>query len=309
MIYRIGPGKIVQEFSTLGFNALFVIIPYFFVYLFDALGWQMTLGDRAKDIKFTQNFLVRMAGEAINYITPFAYLGGEPIKAYLLQKYGIPMVDGLAAIVVAKTMMVIAQVLFVAVGICIAFLDKPNAHELLYGAILVISFIAASMTFVVFIQQRGMFSGALRLLEFLHIPSGFLKRREEQLKLIDSNILKFYVHHKTAFFFALVFFFMGWLVGSLEVYLLVRFLGLPIDLPSAVALEALTTVVRAAVFFIPGSLGIQEGGNLLLFGAYGYSSVAAMTFSIIRRVREAIWVSIGLIYLTRQEIRMPEYRS
>jgi putative membrane protein len=308
MIYRIGPENIIQEFSTLGFYALFVFIPYFFVYLFDALAWQLTLGDRAGDIKFSQNFLVRMAGEAINYITPFAYLGGEPIKAYLLQKYGIPMVDGLASIVVAKTMMVIAQIFFVAIGICIAFLDKPNAHELLYGAILVISFIAVSMIFLIFIQKRGMFSGSLRVLEFLHIPAGFLKRKEDQLKTIDSNILKFYVQHKTAFFFALVFFFLGWLVGSLEIYLLVRFLGLPIDLPDAVALEALTTVVRAAVFFIPGSLGIQEGGNLLLFAAYGYSPVAAMTFSIIRRVREAIWVGIGLIYLAKQEIRMPGYR-
>jgi putative membrane protein len=305
MIYRIGPGNIVQEFSKLGFYAFFVFIPYFFVYLFDALAWQLSLGDRANNIKFSNNFLVRMAGEAINYITPFAYLGGEPLKAYLLKKYGIPMVDGLASIVVAKTMMVIAQVLFVVVGIGIAFLHQPNTHEILYGAILVIAFIAASMTFLVFIQQRGMFSGILRFMEFLHLPSGFLKRREEQLKIIDSNIMKFYGQHKTAFFLTLLFFFLGWLVGSLEIYLLLLFLGLPIDLPSAVALEALTTVVRAAVFFIPGSLGIQEGGNILLFAAYGYSSVAAMTFSIIRRVREALWVGIGLLYLTKQEARLP----
>jgi len=211
----------------------------------------------------------------------------------------------LASIVVAKTMMVIAQILFVVLGIGIAFLHQPDSHEILYGAGLVILFIAASMAFVIFIQRRGMFSGILRFLEFFHLPAGFLKRREDQLKTIDSNIMKFYTQHKAAFFFTLLFFFLGWFVGSFEIYLLLRFLGLPIDLPSAIALEALTTVVRAAVFFIPGSLGIQEGGNILLFGAYGYSSVAAMTFSIIRRLREALWVGIGLLYLTKKEVRTP----
>src|SRR6185295_18139934 len=201
MIYRIGPGNIVEELSKLGFYTVLVFIPYFFVYLFDALAWQLTLGDRASDIKFSDNFLVRMAGEAINYITPFAYLGGEPLKAYLLKKHGIPMVDGVASIVVAKTMMVIAQILFVVLGIGIAFLHQPDSHEILYGAGLVILFIAASMAFVIFIQRRGMFSGILRFLEFFHLPAGFLKRREDQLKTIDSNIMKFYTQHKAAFFF------------------------------------------------------------------------------------------------------------
>jgi len=307
MIYQIGLGSIIQEFDKLGFYAFFVFVPYLFVYLFDALAWQLTLGDRARDVGFFKYFFIRTAGEAVNNITPSAYLGGEPVKAYLLQKHGIPIVDGMASVVIAKTMVVIAQILFVLLGIGIAFLGQPNNYQLLYGAILVIAFLAASITFLVFVQQRGMFFGILRLLEFLHIPAGFLKRREDQLKVIDSNIFKFYARRRMAFFFSILFFFLGWLVGTLEIYLLVRFLDLPIDLPAAVTLEALTTVVRAAVFFIPGSLGVQEGGNILLFAAYGFSPVTAMTFSIIRRVREAIWIGIGLLYLAKQEIRMPGY--
>jgi len=307
MIYQIGPGNIIQEFDKLGFYGLLVLVPYFFVYLFDALAWQLTLGDKARDVVFSKYFFIRTAGEAVNNITPSAYMGGEPVKAYLLQKHGIPMTDGLASVVIAKTTVVIAQILFVLLGVSIALLGQPSNYELLYGAVLVIVFLAAAMTFLIFVQRRGMFFGALRLLEGLRIPAGFLKRREDQLKIIDSIILKFYAQHRTALFFSLLFFFLGWLVGSLEIYWLVRFLDLPIDLPAAVTLEALTTVVRAAVFFIPGSLGVQEGGNILLFAAYGFSPVTAMTFSIIRRVREAIWIGIGLLYLAKQELRMPEY--
>jgi uncharacterized membrane protein YbhN (UPF0104 family) len=91
--------------------------------------------------------------------------------------------------------------------------------------------------------------------------------------------------------------------------LILYFLDLPIDLPTAIALEALVTVIRAAVFFIPSGLGAQEGGNILLFTSFGFSPVSAITYSIVRRIREAIWISIGLLYLAKQEISVLQYHQ
>ena len=68
-------------------------------------------------------------------------------------------------------------------------------------------------------------------------------------------------------------------------------------------------VIRAAVFFIPSGLGAQEGGNILLFTSFGFSPVTAMTFSIIRRMREAIWITVGLLYLAKAEVSVLQYRK
>ena len=55
----------------------------------------------------------------VNMTTPTAYVGGEPLKAYLLKKHHVPMVEGLASVVIAKTTMTIAEVLFILLGIAL----------------------------------------------------------------------------------------------------------------------------------------------------------------------------------------------
>ena len=54
---------------------------------------------------------------------PAAYVGGEPLKAYLLKPYGVPMVEGMASVITAKTTMTLAQVLFILLGLGLAVLD------------------------------------------------------------------------------------------------------------------------------------------------------------------------------------------
>lgn len=43
--------------------------------------------------------------------------------------------------------------------------------------------------------------------------------------------------------------------------------------------------------------GAHDGGNLLLLQAFGYSDVTGITFALLRRFRELVWIRIGLVYL------------
>jgi hypothetical protein len=52
--------------------------------------------------------------------------------------------------------------------------------------------------------------------------------------------------------------------------------------------------IKGGTFFIPGSLGAQEGGNLVLLLAFGYTDVMGMAFALLRRLRELVWIAIGL---------------
>ncbi len=309
MIHRIGLANIADELQKLGLNIGIILIPYFLVYLFDALGWRLTLGERGGSIGFGRIFMCRMAGEAVNYITPSAYLAGEPVKAYLIRRHGVALLDGLASVVTAKTVMVIAQVLFILLGIGLALLSQPDDDGILIASGLILAIVSLSAAFLVFVQHRGMFSGLLRLLEILSLPTGFLKRREESIRELDERIRSFYRERRGSLGLTLGLFMLGWLIGSLEVYLVIYYLGLPIDLFTAISIEALATVIRAAVFFIPSGLGAQEGGNILLFAAFGFSPVTAMTFSILRRVREALWIGIGLLYMAKAEVGVLKYRE
>ena len=54
---------------------------------------------------------------------------------------------------------------------------------------------------------------------------------------------------------------------------------------------------RTGAAVIPGSLGAQDGGNVLLLSALGYSDVTGITFALPRRFREPVWIGIGLACL------------
>jgi hypothetical protein len=81
------------------------------------------------------------------------------------------------------------------------------------------------------------------------------------------------------------------------VLVIVYFLGGPTHLLSAISIGALSVFIKGSTFFIPGSLGAQDGGNLLLFKAFGYSDVTGITFALLRRFRELVWIGVGLLCL------------
>ena len=213
------------------------------------------------------------------------------------------MVDGLASVVTAKTTMTLAQVAFIFLGIAIgigllgtsASTDSPAVS--LTAAIASVGLLLFGTVAFVLVQRRGLFMSALGMLRKCRIRIRFLEARESRLQELDRSILDFYVRDRWAFFLCFVTYFLGWLAEGLEVYAMLYFLGSPAALPVAISIAALSVFIKGGTFFIPGSLGAQDGGNLLLLLAFGFTEVAGITFALLRRVRELVWIVIGLVSL------------
>jgi hypothetical protein len=66
---------------------------------------------------------------------------------------------------------------------------------------------------------------------------------------------------------------------------------------SSISIAALSVFIKGTTFFIPGSLGAQDLGNLFLLKDFGYSDVAGVTFALLKRFRELFWIGLGLLCL------------
>jgi uncharacterized protein (TIRG00374 family) len=300
-VWHIGPGNIYDAAARLGPIALLVIlVPSLVMYVVEAYGWKVTLGPSGRTVPFWRLLVIRTAGEVVNMTTPTAYVGGEPLKAYLLRKYNVPMVEGLASVVIAKTTMTIAEVLFILLGIALGFWmlgTYGSSGQMIAGGVLSVGLLLFGTAAFVFVQRRGLFTWILDMLRKLGLRIGFLEAREEQLRSLDHTILNFYRHHRSAFYGSTGLYLLGWLAEALEVFVIVHYLGGPSDLLSAISIGALSVFIKGGTFFIPGSLGAQDGGNLLLLKAFGYSDVTGITFALLRRFRELVWIGIGLLCL------------
>ncbi len=301
IVWHIGLGSIYEAAAQLGPVALLVLlIPSLIMYVVEAYGWKVTLGPSAKAIPFWRVLAIRTAGEVVNMTTPTAYVGGEPLKAYLLKKHHVPMVEGLASVIIAKTTMTIAEVLFILIGIALGVWllgGSDSSGQTVAAALLGVGLLAFGTAAFVFVQRQGLFTWLLGFLRKIGLKIAYLEAREEQLRSLDRTILEFYRHNRPAFYSSTGLFFLGWMAEALEVYVIIYYLGGPAMALSAISIGALSVFIKGGTFFIPGSLGTQDGGNVLLLSAFGYSDVTGITFALLRRFRELVWIGIGLLCL------------
>ena len=300
LVLHIGPSVLAAEIGKLGFNFAWILVPSVVSYVLDALGWRCTLGRHAEKIRFDRLFMIRMAGEAVNYTTPGLYLGGEPMKAYLLSRHQVPLVDGMASVVTAKTTMTFAEVTFIMIGVGLSTALLAHSGDLLMPSLVGLGLLGFGAGLFMAVQRFGLFISLLRVLERLGVKIAWLQAREHKLQALDDAIRDFYVRDRRGFLCSFLAFFAGWLVGAVEVYLILYFLGLPVDWPTAVALEALAVFAKGGTAFIPGSVGGQEAGTVLLFVAFGYTEAAGVAFAVVRRLREIVWIAFGLWALGMQ---------
>ena len=301
LVWHIGIGRIYDAVAQLGPAAkVIVLLPSLIMYVLEAYGWRVTLGAWANHVPFWRILAIRTAGEVVNMTTPTAYVGGEPLKAFLLKRQGVPLVEGLASVVTAKTTMTIAQILFILAGMGLGFWllgAGGSAGQMITAGLVTVGLLVFGVGAFVIVQRQGMFSWILNVLRRIGLSVQYLESREQKLLELDRTIAHFYEHRRTAFLVSTGLFLLGWLAEGLEVFVMVWCLGQPITVLSAIAIGALSVFIKGGTFFIPGSLGAQDAGNLLLLTAFGYGDVTGITFALLRRFREFVWIALGLACL------------
>ncbi|MEE9182779.1 MAG: lysylphosphatidylglycerol synthase domain-containing protein, partial [candidate division NC10 bacterium] len=157
---QVGLEGTLAQVRQVGWSFPPLLLPSLLMWVLFSLGWWWTL---PPGVSFPNLFLVRTAGEAVNTITPLAYLGGEPLKASLLCRLGMPLTDGLASVVVTKTIAAFAYCLFIFLGLATALVGTRSSSSALVGGIGAGLFLALSVLVLYYSQKRGLFSYLHRL--------------------------------------------------------------------------------------------------------------------------------------------------
>jgi putative membrane protein len=241
--------------------------------------------------------LTRWIGESANSLMPAGQLGGPVFMARYLAQRGMPMPQAAAVITVSTTLQTFAQILFALLGVLLlgARAGGVSEHTLRSMALIASAFLALQIVGFYYLQRRGFFSKLLRLVTRLAGSqkwSGLMS----QAQAIDSAVQETYACSGpvAASFLASL---LGWLVGAGEVYLILLYVGHPVSWVTALLLESLGQAVRGAAFAVPGALGVQETGYVLLAPLAGLTAEVALALSLAKRVRELMLGLPGLLYL------------
>ena len=221
-------------------------------------------------------------------VTALGGVGGEAIKAWLIRR-DIPYDASVPSLILAKTAEVVGQALLLVTGILVAWATGAwdgrcsgrCATCSIVEVIGVSGFIVAQVT--------GGVGRVGRLLAWAGVGRG--------ARRIDGAVREFYRSHWRALLVSVGLHYVSWLVGTLEVLVILRSLHVAATVETAVIIEALGTGVRFATFFVPASLGTLEGAYAAAFTAFGWAASDGLAFSLVRRGRQAVWIGIGLAVL------------
>ena len=280
-----------------GWGLLLVALFHLLPLLIDAMAICVLIEPTLSRHPLRDSTLARWVGESANSLMPAGQLGGPVLMARHLARRGLPMDEAAAAITVSTTLQTFAQIAFALLGVVV--LGTQTSHfsptALRTAALIASAFLAVQVGGFYLIQRRGLFSklmGAVRR---------FSRKRDwsqwvAQAQAIDGAVQATYRRNgpvTASFVLSLV----GWIAGTGEVFLIARLLGTPVGWRDAFVLESLGQAIRGAGFAIPGALGIQEGGYLLLAPLAGLAPDAALALSLAKRAREMLLGLPGLLYL------------
>jgi putative membrane protein len=218
-------------------------------------------------------------------------VGGDLVRIRLFTRLGMSGTMVAASLVADRTLTVAALIAFTLLGLVLltSFVTAdgivlPVLLAALVGMLLLGSFYVA--------QQRGLFGALARMLQTF--GGSLTAKMVDGANALDRDIRQVYARRNDVLL-SVFWLSAAWLLGVLEVWLALWLLGYPVSLLEAFLIESLVQGIRAAAFLIPGALGAQEGGFLVVGTLLGVPADAALALALTRRVRELAFGIPGIL--------------
>jgi len=300
VINRVGVQPLFDALLRIGFGFFVILGLSGLRHFLRTIAMRAAVPAEHRRITFRQAFAARLGGEAISFLTFTGPLLGEATKVALLRKR-VPLTYGVPALVVDNLLYNLSVVFFVLSGACV-MLARYSLPRSVYLVLLGIAFVAALGILIVVIaaKRRVMVLTWIidRLAQLRLSPKVILKKRHHIYHL-ESKVYDFYKHHPGVFFLMIACNLLAHASSVLEVYLALKMLGFQPQWAQAYIIESLTKVINFAFAFVPGTIGVYEGGTeVILQKGLGFTPAAGLALALVRKAAIVCWTSVGLLVLT-----------
>ena len=276
--------------AKVGLAALVVVAVRVGVVSLAGLGWaQLVIAPRRASLAVFVG--LRFIREAVNVLLPVAAVGGDVIGGRLLTRWSVPSGAAAASILGDLTVQLFTQLLFAALGIVVlAVSGKSGAVVVWASSALGIAALALAGFFA--IQRLGLF----RLTE---VGLDWVARRWPAVSL--GNPLRLHENLRAAYARprkvtrAIGLHLAAWFLGTIESFAVLAAIGAAPSLAAALVVESLGQAIRTSASPVPGALGVQEGGYMLLVGLYGMSPEMGLVLSLTKRIPDLVIGMGGLM--------------
>jgi uncharacterized membrane protein YbhN (UPF0104 family) len=293
LVSKIGAGELWRELGLLGWGLFPFMLGEGIAEMIHTIGWRYCLAEPYRSIPWWRLFQIRMAGYALNYLTPTAALGGEATKVNLLLAYhrGPQAVCG---VLIEKFCFAFAQVLFALVGSVLSIERAHLSGPLWFSMLLSVGVVAGGIFTFFLLQKYGKLGSLIRWLAARRPGSAALRNVAAQITEVDHALRVFYLQQPRNLWLAIGWHLVGFCVSILQAWFLLYLLKQGASLPLAATVAFLGMWFDLLTFAVPMNMGSLEGTRIVVFKAVGRSATAGMTYGLAIRLAQIFWSVLGL---------------
>ena len=283
-----GVGHILQLLGHAGWLGILAIVAFHLVQMvFSALGWRVIAGPTMPRPSLRTYTTMRWIREGVNNLLPVAQVGGSFVASRLLQLRGMKLAPAIAGTVADLTMEMLTQIAFTLLGLVLLLRSVGDGGIAGYviGGLVTATLLAAAFLGAQWLGLAGAIENGL-----MRIGRSLGWAGTANVEGLHKALIGCYRSPRRMAESAL-WHTVSWLLGGFEVCLALHFLGQDVGIVPGLVIESLGQALKAAGFAVPGALGIQEGGYIVVCRAFGLTPEIAIALSLMKRLRE---VALGL---------------
>jgi len=308
LLWTVGVRELWRELALLGWGLIPLMLGEGVAEMIHAVGWRHCLSGPYRSLPWTTLFGIRMAGYAINYLTPTAALGGEFTKAALLASHhrGAGAASG---VLIGKLCFALAHLLFVVLGAGLILRRVPLPRTLWLAMLVSGGLVASGIVTFLLLQKHGKLGALVRWLAARKLGGRPLEKAARDLTAVDDAMERFYRERPWDLALAIGCHLVGFSVGIAQTWLFCRLLHQEASWSVAAGAWFLGMWFDLLTFAVPLNLGTLEGTRIIAFKAIGYSALTGMTYGIALRVAQLFWAGFGLVTHALLASRGPALRT
>ena len=306
IIYLAGPADVVLNIWALGWDGIaLVVLDVAAALLFWALSWKTLLSSLGIRVRWGRLLGSLASGFAVSYITPSAYLGGEPVRVMLVGSDRKAVTEITATVVVERILAAISTVLFASMGgffVAVSPRISPfTKRALLFslGGLVLFSF----FLLWAFVRNYRPLTRIFEGLSGLFPKTKFFSKAIEKIREVEETA--HHVFSKRPLYALLAFVFQSLTVFCNYIRPQIFFgfgQGNWLSFPQLSLYFSLNVMISTFFWVTPAGLGIAEGGRMAILRIVGIPPHGAVAFALTFRFLELSFVGIGVGYLIHRGV-------
>ncbi|MFH1212178.1 MAG: lysylphosphatidylglycerol synthase transmembrane domain-containing protein [Candidatus Woesearchaeota archaeon] len=288
--------NIIKQFLNASIKLVIVYFAIsFLIIATHTLRWSVILRSQGCYVPFAKLFSYKMIGYGVSFLTPTAKLGGEPVRAAILQRDGIDIAEAASSTFIDKFMeMSLCGILFILGLMFFMFSFKMTvlARILIFSSCIIVTL----LTIYFYAQMFRGRSCIHRLFKITRVYKiKFFKKHQKKIIKVENLMIKFFKKEKKFFALAVLITMLSWVFMFVEYKSAAAIVGRYISIPQVFIIFS---VVGAAYMIpIPLALGTLEASQISLFSVLRLGTTAGLAISLLIKFRELVFTAIGLVFL------------